>query len=166
MPKLKLKRTPAEEREHELRKAKKRAKRAAKAHAASSDGYGFVFDLPEPPLATYAHHGSNDAWDENGEGCNDSGPSRTSDADYQDILRELEERRFREKLADALDADESDSWTRVDRMEAHMNDYAHVPHRWRTGSRRYEEAPERGEGLLEDMDDDEYAEWVRRGMWR
>jgi hypothetical protein len=156
MPKLKLKRTPAEDREHELRKARKRAKRAAQ--AAPRDEYAFLFDLPEAPPAD----ADADAWDPN---APEPGPS-TSDADYERILRELEHRRFRAKLADALDADQGESWARLDHMESNMNEYAHVPNRWRAGSGRYAEAPEVGTGTLDDMEDDEYAEWVRRGMWR
>jgi hypothetical protein len=158
MPKLKLKRTPAEEREHELRKARKRAKRAAQ--AAPRDEYAFLFDLPDAPPA---HADADaDAW---GPNAPEPGPSM-SDADYERILRELEDRRFRAKLADALDADQGESWARLDHMESDMNEYAHVPNRWRAGSRRYAEAPEVGTGTLDDMEDDEYAEWVRRGMWR
>jgi hypothetical protein len=148
MPKLKLKRTPAEEREHELRKARKRAKRAAQ--AVPRDEYAFLFDLPDAPPA------DADAW---GPHAPEPGPS-TSDADYERILRELEDRRFRAKLADALDADQGESWARLDHMESDMNEYAHVPNRWRAGSGRYAEAPEVGTGTLDDMEDDEYAEWV------
>jgi hypothetical protein len=163
MPKLKLKRTPAEAREHELRKARKRAKRTA---AARADGgsYDFVFDLPNPPTTRATQF---DDWDvPDPHGLPDPS-STTSDADYQRILRELEERRFRAKLADALDADADDSWAaRADETEARMNDFAHVPRRWRAGGMRFAEAPDAEAGNPEDMEDDEYAEWIRKGVWR
>jgi hypothetical protein len=156
MPKLKLKRTPAEEREHQLRKARKHARRTARSRVGVSDEHGYVFDFPDLAAeslgADYHKQG---------------GPSSASDADYQRALKEVQERRFRDKLADAFGEDEGDAWSRMDSVEADMNQYAHVPNRWRSGSARYAEAPEvREEGKLEHMDDEEYAEWIRRGMWR
>jgi hypothetical protein len=47
-----------------------------------------------------------------------------------------------------------------------LNEFVHIPERWRG-------AAERGKGVakhgLDDpmyMDDDEYAEWIRTGMWK
>jgi hypothetical protein len=71
---------------------------------------------------------------------------------------------FQEKLWDALGDDD-----RLDAIEARLNDYAHIPRRWRgVGSQAYGQYHTDG-GLEDDparMNDDEYAEWVRVGMWR
>ncbi|KAG9122764.1 hypothetical protein FRC07_000714 [Ceratobasidium sp. 392] len=86
-------------------------------------------------------------------------PPPTSSKIDEDALRaEMEERRFREKLFDAMGDDAG-----LDGTEAHYNDYAHVPPRWKgpgqSGTRLAEEDPA-------NMDDEQYAEWVREGMWR
>ncbi|EMD33178.1 hypothetical protein CERSUDRAFT_118236 [Gelatoporia subvermispora B] len=60
---------------------------------------------------------------------------------------------------DAMGDDE-----RLDGVESRLNDYAHVPRRWRGG----------GMDRMEDdltvnpqmMEEEDYAEWVRAGMWR
>ncbi|KAI0258846.1 hypothetical protein BC834DRAFT_909242 [Gloeopeniophorella convolvens] len=71
-------------------------------------------------------------------------------------------RRDRRRMWDAFGEDE-----RLDSLEARMNDYAHVPRRWRAaGIGAYDDADvEAGEDPTL-MDDDQYAEWVRVGMWR
>jgi hypothetical protein len=71
--------------------------------------------------------------------------------------------RFREKLFDACADDE-----RLDSLEARMNDFAHVPDRWRT-ARRPSNVFESDEWLKTDpdvMDEEEYTEWIRMGMYR
>ncbi|KAI9441651.1 hypothetical protein H4582DRAFT_1934022 [Lactarius indigo] len=74
-----------------------------------------------------------------------------------------EDERFQQKLWDALDDDND----RLDGIEARLNEYAHVPRRWRgVGSREYN-LDSMG-GVDDDprfMNDDEYAEWVRVGIW-
>jgi len=159
--KLHLKRTPAEQAAHEFRKAQRAARKAAKkrhltelsdddesrskkSRQSSHDGY--VFDLsdgeygPPPP----------------------PGPSDVNGAhkpDYDAIYAQMEEQRFREKMFGALEDDE-----RLDAVESRLNDYAHVPRRWRGG----------GMDKMDDelgvnpqmMEDEDYAEWVRAGMWR
>lgn len=179
MGKLKLKRTPAEERERELRKARKAAKRAAKLGAAAhahirgqsstgSTSYDYVFDDPSS-----IHNTSlQDSDEEYGPQAAQAGPSTTG-MDYARILAELEERRFREKLADAMEADAFDDRVypdRLDNVESRMNDYAHVPRRWQSGSRVHmERVYDDGDERMEDphlMEDEEYSEWIRRGMWR
>lgn len=71
---------------------------------------------------------------------------------------------FQEKLWDALGDDD-----RFDAIEARLNEYAHIPQRWRgVGSQAYGQYNTEG-GLEDDpalMNDDEYAEWVRVGMWK
>ncbi len=74
----------------------------------------------------------------------------------------VEEENFQEKLWDALREDE-----RLDGIEAGLNEYAYIPRRWRGVSSR--DSPEIVDGLGDDpnlMNDDEYAEWMRTGMWR
>lgn len=73
---------------------------------------------------------------------------------------QIEERQFREKMFDAMGDDE-----RLDGLETHFNDFAHVPDRWKRSDLGYE-----GDEYLKmdpnAMDDDEYAEWIRIGMYR
>lgn len=74
----------------------------------------------------------------------------------------VEEERFQEKLWDALRDDE-----RLDGVEAGLNEYAYIPRRWRGDSPR--DSSDTVGGLGDDpnlMNDDEYAEWMRSGMWR
>jgi len=74
----------------------------------------------------------------------------------------VEEESFQEKLWDALRDDE-----RLDGIEAGLNEYAYIPRRWRDVSSR--DSPDTVGGLGDDpnlMNDDEYAEWMRAGMWR
>nr|GAT56157.1 predicted protein [Mycena chlorophos] len=72
-------------------------------------------------------------------------------------------------MATAFDDDD-----RLDSLEARMNDYAHVPERWRSASHTSTSA---GHGSFADnedllnldpaqMDDEEYAEWIRSAMYR
>jgi len=156
MPKrLRLKRTPAEQAEHDLRKARKATKKATskqrsardpdldpEAHSAHtsrhSGGLGAEFDFtfPDPGPSTSHYYASSTAEDE----------------------------RFQQKLWDALD----DNDDRLDGIEARLNEYAHVPRRWRGVGLREYDLDSTG-GLDDDprfMDDDEYAEWVRVGIWR
>jgi hypothetical protein len=74
-----------------------------------------------------------------------------------DALRaEMEERRFREKLFDAMGDDAG-----MDDAEARFNEYdEYVPPRWRDS----EQSHSRDDPSH--MDDGQYAEWVREGMWR
>lgn len=90
------------------------------------------------------------------------------DIDEEEIRARVEEERFREKMFGALQDDE-----RLDAVEAKMNDYAHVPRRWRedgvsSGRRAYAgtdgAAWESADPAT--MDEEEYAEWIRAGMWR
>ena len=152
MPKrLHLKRTPAEQAEHDLRKARKAAKKAASKQRSAHDT-----DL-DPEAHTSRHHGGLDA--EFDFIFPDSGPS-TSHYCARDTV---EDERFQQKLWDAL-GDED----RLDGIEAQLNEYAHVPRRWRgVGFQEYN--LDSTGGLDDDprfMNDDEYAEWVRVGIWR
>ncbi|KAG1824332.1 uncharacterized protein BJ212DRAFT_1319423 [Suillus subaureus] len=159
MAKLHLKRTPAEEAERALRKARKAAKPARKrSHLSEEAGEhgessskrrrrGEVIDSdldeevygpPPPPSLSSAHK-----------------------PDYDTILSELEDARFREKMWDALRDDE-----RLDAIDARFNDYAHVPDRWRVDAARGGGSEDQTDMDPRFMDDDTYAEWIRAGMWR
>ncbi|KAF7362239.1 hypothetical protein MVEN_00570100 [Mycena venus] len=148
MPKLHLKRTPQEEADHRARKKRKRESKHArkgsetrtdkstrKWASSDSDGGDDVYG-PHPPQP-------------------EAGPSKPfseedSDSrykpDYEAIRAELEEARFREKMAGAFEDDD-----RLDSLEAQMNEYAHTI--FFKMDPRY-------------MDDEEYAEWIRAGMYR
>ena len=148
--KLHFKRTPAEEAERELKKARKAARKAAKRkHRADDDD--------DEPSSRKRHRsvGSDTEY----------GPQPASSnhhahkLDHERVRAELEEERFREKLWGAMGDDD-----RLDSVEATFNSYAHVPRRWRGGGM------ERMDDELDIdpryMEDEDYAEWVRAGMWR
>lgn len=146
MPKgLRLKRTPAEQTEHDFRKARRAAKKASSrpylARDVGSNLDGRPFDLDSPVL--------------------DPGPSTSR---HEPHTVPVAHDSFQEKLWDALGDDD-----RLDAIEARLNEYAQIPRRWRgVGSQAYGQHNADG-GLEEDpalMNDDEYAEWVRVGMWR
>ncbi|KAG1794392.1 uncharacterized protein HD556DRAFT_1369993 [Suillus plorans] len=159
MAKLHLKRTPAEEAERALRKARKAAKTARKqshlseetgqhgessskrrrrGEAIDSDLDEEVYGPPPPPSRSSAHK-----------------------PDYDTILSELEDARFREKMWDALRDDE-----RLDGIDARFNDYAHVPDRWRANAASGGSPEDQTDMDPRFMDDDTYTEWIRAGMWR
>lgn len=159
MAKLHLKRTPAEEAERALRKARKAAKTARKrshlseeagqhgessskrrrrGEAIDSDLDEEVYGPPPPPSLSSAHK-----------------------PDYDTILSELEDARFREKMWDALRDDE-----RLDGIDARFNDYAHVPDRWRANAASGGSFEDQTDMDPRFMDDDTYTEWIRAGMWR
>ncbi|KAF9486013.1 hypothetical protein BDN70DRAFT_846982 [Pholiota conissans] len=176
--KLKLKRTPEEEAEHRLRKERRKEKKRKRGH----DDHGATHAGP----STKKRHDDGDAtshvkWassDEDEEP--EYGPqpahshpphtqprSSAHKPDYDALQAEIEERMFREKMFDALGDDE-----RLDSVEARLNDYAQVPDRWRTRESASKPRPHAFEGddfLKMDpsvMDDEEYAEWIRVGMYR
>ncbi|KAG6828528.1 hypothetical protein H0H92_007656 [Tricholoma furcatifolium] len=142
--KLRLKRTPEEEAAHQFRKQQRREKKRKRQH--------------EQHHSAKRQHFSDDDWDKP-----DSEPSQFQDHDR--IRAELEEQRFREKMFDAFADDE-----RLDALEARLNDFAHVPGRWRADGSKPGKAVYDGdddEVLKADpryMDDEEYAEWIRLGI--
>ncbi|KDQ20071.1 hypothetical protein BOTBODRAFT_27493 [Botryobasidium botryosum FD-172 SS1] len=71
--------------------------------------------------------------------------------DMDELRAKIEEARFREKMLDAMAED-----GRLDELEASYN--AYVPPRWRDGP----DQPVNPSW----MEEEEYAEWVRQGMWR
>ncbi|KAF8316098.1 hypothetical protein DL93DRAFT_2078331 [Clavulina sp. PMI_390] len=89
------------------------------------------------------------------------------------LYAELEEARFRAKLADALGDDMSDERAqRLDMLEASFNAHVHIPSRWAnpnsdSTSSSDPAAQEAGEGIDPSlMTEEQYAEWIRQGMWR
>lgn len=157
MPKgLRLKKTHAEQVEHDMRRAhravkkEKKAHRQYRAHDADLDSGGRSLKRSrteedkgvglEPPFL-------------------DPGPSTSH---YDARTDPVEGGSFQEKLWDALRDDE-----RLDGIEAGLNEYAYIPRRWRGVSSR--DSPDTVGGLGDDpnlMNDDEYAEWMQTGMWR
>lgn len=156
MPKLHLKRTPEEEAAHQARKRRKKEKKSEK--------------RAQETCRTRDDDLDSRKWASSEEEIPDDNMKSRFKVDYERIQAEIEEQRFREKMFDALGDDE-----RLDSVETRMNDYAHVPDRWRSGG----STGARG-GPSEDyydidtfihldpqsMDDEEYAEWVRLGMHR
>ncbi|KAF4620781.1 hypothetical protein D9613_000858 [Agrocybe pediades] len=175
MPKLHLKRTPEEEAEHRRRKERRRERRKRRRedstyHAGTSSkrhhgDESNTTRLGEPKWA------SSDEDDEEQFGPQPAASgSHGHKSQYGSIEEEIEDRLFREKLFEAMGDDEM-----LDSVEARLNDLAHVPDRWRSS------ATEKGSGmgrthryddddlLMHDpalMDDEEYTEWIRAGMYR
>lgn len=163
--KLRLKRTPEEQAARDLRKSQKAARNAAKKahhsrpHSPTSsssrskrrrtDNDQYVSEMDDEPHTPYHPEAPRE------------GPSSHWQLrpDWDEIRAQVEEERFRDKLWEALGDDE-----RLDGVEARLNSYAHVPRRWRGG----------GMDRMDDdfgidpryMEDEDYAEWLRIGMWR
>ncbi|KAL4259787.1 NF-kappa-B inhibitor-like protein 1 [Pleurotus pulmonarius] len=176
MGKLHLKRTPEEEAERRKKRRKEHKKSMARnypepssvrpsapstARKWSSDDEDDDTDVygPPPPPPANAPTSKGTAGTE----------YHSSKPDYDAIRAELEEQRFRERLFGAYDDDE-----RLDSLEARLNDYAHVPDRWRSEpARKYKHrrlGPDDEDEFLrtdpQHLDDEEYAEWIRLGMYR
>ncbi|OCH93455.1 hypothetical protein OBBRIDRAFT_771410 [Obba rivulosa] len=166
--KLKLKRTPEEQVQHDLRKARKAAHKTARRRTRDSpspdsqSSYKRRRTHPSEHNTSWAeyeaaHYSSGDEYGPPPPDSSSSHRARKPDYDY--IHAQMEEERFREKMWGALEDDE-----RLDAVESRLNDYAHVPRRWRGG----------GMDRMEDdlainpqaMEEEDYAEWVRAGMWR
>ncbi|KAF9451516.1 hypothetical protein P691DRAFT_796698 [Macrolepiota fuliginosa MF-IS2] len=170
MPKLHLKQTPEEARRRKEKKESRRKRR----HDSDSSHSRKRPRTSQEPLEPERKWVSSDEDEEQ------YGPQAAASTSYsthsssgrhkpdQDEIRaEVEGMRFREKLFDAFADDE-----RLDSLEARLNDFAHVPDRWRT-----ESTSTRAKfNVFEDddwlkmnpstMDDEEYAEWIRMGMYR
>lgn len=152
MPRLHLKRTPEEEKERARKKARKAAKREKRAHKESTRPR-YYNEASGDPGPSSQHHEYGDS-------------SKLASQDE-------EEAHFRDKLKDALEEDGLyDPTERLDHVEARLNSYAHIPRRWRGTDEGFsaglwmEDARE--EIGLEpwQMNDDEYAQYMRAGMWR
>jgi len=185
MPKLHLKRTPAEQAVHDLRKAAKAARKAKKSRrrrreSALSADHSYDSNHDEecpcrhpgpssPPRYKRRRHKSREpagilGSDEGLYDHHDSHPCNASayKPDYDALRAMREEQRFREKMLNALEEDNS-----LQYLEERFNEWAHVPDRWRSGKNN-------GKGrVLDDgeldpqyMSDEDYAEWIRIGMWK
>ena len=161
MTKLKFKRTEEEEAEHQARKERRREKKRKRerAQSSSSSKRHHADEHSEHPSRKWA---SSDE-----DGIEESIPQGT---DYAFLKAEIEERRFREKMFDALGDDE-----RLDGIGARFNDFVHLPMHWQHASTSgFEKAKTThvcgGDEYLKldpnAMDDEEYAEWIRKGMYR
>ena len=168
MPKLHLKRTPAEEEERARKKAKKTHKRSRRhdrdheRDCSPKRRKYFDDDLSDgEPGPSRPRPRSSDE------------PYETYDSEAERIRKAREDEDFNAKMRDALDDDAMfDSMQRLDGVEARLNSYAHIPRRWRGTDEGF------GAGLwMEDaldeiglqpwqMNDDEYSEYIRAGMWR
>ena len=157
MPKLHLKRTPAEEEERAQRKARKAARKEAK-------HLGQKYDLRgSSSTSTHdSHHRSKRR-------ATDTGEDANCDTDYEsdDRLAWLEEQQHRKREEEEFQQrmwDELGQQERLDNLTSNLNSYTHIPRRWKSG----------GTADLEDavyndpnsMDDERYAEWMREGMWK
>lgn len=171
MPKLHLKRTPDEEAAHQLRKQKRKLSRNKRKDGIPDDSYT-SHKRPRKDEDTARKWASSDEEPQND---SEQGPSSSKHPsvvpNYDKILAELEEKRFREKMFEAFEDDD-----RLDSLEARFNDFANVPGRWRPngggnpGKPVYDDnIGSKDEYLNMDpryMDEEEYAEWIRVGMYR
>ncbi|KAJ3481641.1 hypothetical protein NLI96_g7524 [Meripilus lineatus] len=159
--KLRMKRTPEEQAARDLRKAQKAARKASKrSHRSKS---------PSRNKRRRTDAGGKDevpGWDDEdvpyGPEPEEAGPSRSNHRqkpDWDYIRAQEEQDRFQDKLWSALDDDE-----RLDGVEARFNSYAHIPRRWRGGG--MERMDEDRDIDPQFMEDEDYAEWIRVGMWR
>ncbi|KDR75656.1 hypothetical protein GALMADRAFT_68391 [Galerina marginata CBS 339.88] len=180
--KLKLKRTPEEEAQHRLRKGRRKEKRKRKEEdyygSTSKSKRAHVDDYTDSPQRKWASSDEDEM-----EFGPQPAPSSSSTKipphghkpDHDALHAEIEDQLFREKMFDALGDDE-----RLDGVEARFNDFAGVPDRWRTskagldgagkGKQRANFYDDEGDELLKldprNMDDEEYAEWIRAGMYK
>ena len=157
MPKLHLKRTPAEEEERAQRKARK-----AKRKEAKRAGQKYDLNGSSSTSTRDNHHRSKRR-------ATDTGEDANYDTDYEsdDRLQWLEEQQHRKQEEEEFQQrlwDELGQQERLDNLTSNLNSYPHIPQRWKSG----------GMADLEDtvyhdpdlMDDEHYAEWVRQGMWK
>ncbi|KAH7883215.1 hypothetical protein F5I97DRAFT_1816081 [Phlebopus sp. FC_14] len=162
MTRLHLKRTPAEEEERARRKARKAARKELKKKRRTGDGYtssdsGGLAEASGSKKRR-RHDISTSVDDEFYGSPPASPPSSAYKVDYDAIRADIEERRFREKMWGALEDDE-----RLEAIDSRFNDYSHIPKRWRDQGDLHDD---RAAMDPQYMDDDEYAEWIREGMWR
>ena len=169
--KLNLKRTAEEALQHRLRKERKRTKRRHSSHgdlkpqAGTSSKRSHNYEQDARPSRKWA---SSDEDDEAEYGPQPANISTTyaQKRDYDALKAELEQEMFRQKMFDAMEDDE-----RLDSLEAQFNDFVQLPERWRTsgtGKNKMNVLEEDGYMKMDPryMDDEEYAEWIRVGMYR
>lgn len=171
--KLKLKRTPEEEAQRRLRKERRKERKRkhddqdsragasskkARVHESSPHMKWASSDEDEIEIGPQPAGAS---------GSNSNIPQSQSYAhkpDYDALKAEIEQQRFREKMFDTMGEDD-----RLDSVEARFNDYAQVPDRWRMDGGKSRQNVFEEDFVKQDpavMDDEEYAEWIRVGMYR
>lgn len=174
MPKLHLKRTPEEAALHELRKKEKREGKRRRRHrgsyhdleseSAHARKRSRASELDQEPERKWASSDEDEEqYGPKPAASSNSYASGSHKPDRDQLEAEKDDLRFKERLFDAYADDE-----RLDSLEARMNDFAHVPDRWRT-ARKPINVFENDEWLRMDpqvMDEEEYAEWIRMGMYR
>ncbi|KAF7979003.1 hypothetical protein HWV62_43961 [Athelia sp. TMB] len=181
MPKLHLKRTPAEEAEHQWRKEHKAARRTARGDKPKSKRHrNRSLDRDETrsrsSSSSRSHKRSrrdtitpprdinNTLYDSDEDIQYGPQPSTSYGPDYEAIRAQLEEERFREKMYGAYEDDVG-----LYGVAEQMNQFAYVPDRWRgpevPGAKGVRLGDETGPNP-QLMDDEEYAEWVRHNMWK
>ena len=153
MPKLRLKRTPAEEEERAQRKARKAQRREAKRG-------GQKYDLhSSTSTSTYNHHHRFNPH------ATHTREDANNDTDYEseDHLEWLEEQQRRKEEEEAFQQrlwDELGHQERLDNLTSNLDSYPHIPQRWKSG-----DMTDLENAVYEDpnlMDDEHYAEWMRR----
>ena len=157
MPKLHLKRTPAEEEERTRRKARKAKREEAKRLGQKYDIHG-----SSSTSTGNNHHRSKRRATATGENAD-------YDTDYEsdDRLEWLEEQHHRKQEEEEFQQrlwDELGQQERLDNLTSNLNSYHHIPQRWKSG-----EAADLEDAAYNDpnsMDDERYAEWMRQGMWK
>ncbi|KAK2463126.1 hypothetical protein APHAL10511_004781 [Amanita phalloides] len=167
MPKLHLKRTPEEEAARRLRRKERKEKRKNRLHDETEADY----PTSKRRRAESTAESTRKSVSSDEDYLPDRQPSNRYKQDYDTIRADVEERMFREKMFSTMEDED-----RLDSIEARLNDYAHVPGRWRRGSSStkvgiyaYEELEGMDDCTCVDphyMDDEEYTEWIRMGMYR
>ena len=172
--KLNLKRTPEEDFQHQLRKERKRAKRSHSSHgdlkpqAGTSSKPSHSDEKNAGPSRKWASSDEDEEVEYGPQPANIPTNAKThaQKPDYDTLKAEIEQDMFRQKMFDAMGDDE-----RLDSIEAQFNDFAQVPDRWRSsglGKNKINIFEEDGYVKMDPryMDDEEYAEWIRVGMYR
>ena len=161
MTKIKFKRTAAEEAQHQARKEIRRERKRKREHCQTGSSKHYRADVPSS-----RHTRKWTSSDEEHE--YEPEPSGSQSPNHEALQAEIEERRFREKMFDAMGDDE-----RLDGLETRFNHFAHIPDRWKSSGLGKEKAREQmyeGDEYLKmdpnAFDDEEYAEWIRIGMYR
>lgn len=157
MPKLRLKRTPAEEEERADRKARKAQRKEAKRLGRKYDLYS------SPSTSTYNdHHRSKRRATYTGEDANNN-----TDYESSDHLEQLEDQQYRKQEEEEFQQrlwEELGHQERLDNLTSNLNSYPHIPQRWKYSGMADLENIADGDPNL--MGDERYAEWMREGMWK
>lgn len=155
MPKLHLKETKADREERELKKIRRAARKAARYHNyEETDGASGSTPSTHKRRSKAPSQKPHDYVFDEEDGW--TPPQSSVKFDYRDDLQAQEDE-FRAKLFDEMELDAGQ-----DAAQARFSDY-HIPTRWRdqTGFEASGSIPQSKTA----MDEEEYAEYIRRGMW-